>query len=231
MSIAEKLTELNTIKTNLFTAISEKGVVIPEGSGLKDCPNLVTSIEQSGTILPANYAIIQDKVYRTITKNNMIWTAQNVEVTFDTLVIAAENSNEPRATYWVEDKNTNGLKGSQWGLYYNWPAVSYLIEHPELLNGFRIPSEADYQQLFSDDPVNNFKSVNSWNSNPGNDSENFTLFPSGFWEDYFGGNGAECYLRILDNRVFHLNRNDTNINFLNAGYAYTLYPIRLVKDL
>ncbi len=182
--------------------------------------------------LPEGYALIGDKIYRTITKNGLIFTAQNVEVTWAGLVLVAETSSEPRAQWWSNNSNANGLKGSQRGLYYNYSAVQYINAHGELLNGFRIATEQDYRQLFSSEDVNNFKAVTSWNSNPGNDTENFTLFASGFYEGYFGGNGTDCYIRCGEsNKAFHLNRNDSAINFTTSGYATTLYPVRLCKDL
>lgn len=184
-----------------------------------------------GEGLPPNYASINGKVYRTITKNGLIFTAQNVEIIWDGLILASEVSSDPRANWWSNNSNENGLKGSQWGLYYNYSAIQYINNHADLLNGFRIATELDYRQLFSNDPVNNFKAVISWNSNPGNDIENFTLFASGFWEGYYSGNGSDCYIRCGEsNKTFHLNRNDSSINFSTSSYSTTLFPIRLCKN-
>lgn len=232
MSISSEIERIQSAKSDIITAIENQGVTVPTGATIDALSNLIDSIPSGGGNLPENYTIINEKVYRTITKNGLIFTAQNVEIIWDGLILSSEVSNDPRASWWSNNSNANGLKGSQWGLYYNYSAVQYINNHAELLNGFRIATEQDYRQLFSNDAVNNFKAVISWNSNPGNDIENFTLFASGFWESAFSGNGADCYIRCGEsNKTFHLNRTDSNINFRTSGYSTTLYPIRLCKDV
>lgn len=48
MSIETQLEELNQIKTNIFTSICNKGVVVPENPGLKDAAGLIDQIEGGG---------------------------------------------------------------------------------------------------------------------------------------------------------------------------------------
>lgn len=48
MSIETQLEELNQIKTNIFTSIGNKGVVVPENPGLKDAAGLIDSIPTGG---------------------------------------------------------------------------------------------------------------------------------------------------------------------------------------
>ena len=48
MSIASEITRLQGVKTNILQAISDKGVEVPPGSMLADCPNLIASISGGG---------------------------------------------------------------------------------------------------------------------------------------------------------------------------------------
>ena len=59
MSIESQLEELNQIKTNIFTSISNKGVIIPENPGLKDAAELIDSIESGITpIIPEDIIFV-----------------------------------------------------------------------------------------------------------------------------------------------------------------------------
>lgn len=48
MSIASEITRLQGVKTDILQAISDKGVEVPSGSMLADCPNLIASISGGG---------------------------------------------------------------------------------------------------------------------------------------------------------------------------------------
>lgn len=48
MSIASEITRLQGVKTNILQAISDKGVEVPSGSVLADCPALIASISGGG---------------------------------------------------------------------------------------------------------------------------------------------------------------------------------------
>ena len=48
MSIASEITRLQGVKTNILQAISDKGVEVPSGSKLDDCPDLIASISGGG---------------------------------------------------------------------------------------------------------------------------------------------------------------------------------------
>lgn len=48
MSIASEITRLQGVKTNILQAISDKGVEVPSGSKLDDCPSLIASISGGG---------------------------------------------------------------------------------------------------------------------------------------------------------------------------------------
>lgn len=55
MSIAEKITELNTVKNDIFSALETKGVTVPENAGLSVVPALIGSITNSHSDIPDEY--------------------------------------------------------------------------------------------------------------------------------------------------------------------------------
>lgn len=48
MSIASEITRLQGVKSDILQAIADKGVEVPSGSMLADCPNLIASISGGG---------------------------------------------------------------------------------------------------------------------------------------------------------------------------------------
>lgn len=48
MSIASEITRLQGVKSGILQAISDKGVEVPSGSNLDDCPDLIASISGGG---------------------------------------------------------------------------------------------------------------------------------------------------------------------------------------
>lgn len=48
MSIASEITRLQGVKSNILSAIADKGVSVPSGSALADCPELIASISGGG---------------------------------------------------------------------------------------------------------------------------------------------------------------------------------------
>ena len=48
MSIASEITRLQGVKSNILSAIADKGVTVPVGSALADCPELIASISGGG---------------------------------------------------------------------------------------------------------------------------------------------------------------------------------------
>lgn len=48
MSIASEITRLQGVKSDILQAISDKGVVVPAGSALDDCPSLIAAISGGG---------------------------------------------------------------------------------------------------------------------------------------------------------------------------------------
>lgn len=61
MSIASEITRLQGVKSDILTAIADKGVTVPTGSMLDDCPDLIASISSGGGGDTAN---IDGKTYK-----------------------------------------------------------------------------------------------------------------------------------------------------------------------
>jgi hypothetical protein len=57
MSIASEITRLQGVKSDILQAISDKGVVVPAGSALDDCPDLIASIPTGGGNIPDGYKL------------------------------------------------------------------------------------------------------------------------------------------------------------------------------
>lgn len=55
MSIASEITRLQGVKSDILTAIADKGVTVPADSMLDDCPDLIASISSGGGDLPEGY--------------------------------------------------------------------------------------------------------------------------------------------------------------------------------
>ena len=50
MSIASEIARLQGVKSDILQAISDKGVEVPSGSKLDDCPDLIASISGGGGV-------------------------------------------------------------------------------------------------------------------------------------------------------------------------------------
>lgn len=62
MSIASEITRLQGVKSDILQAISDKGVVVPAGSALDDCPGLIASISGGGGAVAITTKMIDSEV-------------------------------------------------------------------------------------------------------------------------------------------------------------------------
>lgn len=68
MSIESEITRLQSVKSNILHAIADKGVEVPSGSMLANCPGLIASISGGGSfesdnivnIVPINKMAVVD---------------------------------------------------------------------------------------------------------------------------------------------------------------------------
>lgn len=62
MSIASEITRLQGVKSDILTAIADKGVTVPVGSALDDCPGLIASITGGGGNVAISTKMIDSEV-------------------------------------------------------------------------------------------------------------------------------------------------------------------------
>jgi hypothetical protein len=59
MSIASEITRLQGVKADILQAIADKGVTVPVGSALDDCPALIASIPTGPGEIPSDYTQVR----------------------------------------------------------------------------------------------------------------------------------------------------------------------------
>lgn len=72
MSIASEITRLQGVKSNILQAISDKGVDVPAGSALDDCPDLIASISGGGGGAPYLVNIMPTTGVKVVDENGYI---------------------------------------------------------------------------------------------------------------------------------------------------------------
>lgn len=181
MSIASEITRLQGVKTDILQAIANKGVTVPAGSALDDCPSLIGNIEQGGKYK------IGDKYYSTAKIGGNIWILENLDFVWEGLEVGgASATTNPQAHYYDNDENTYGWNGRKCGLLYNWYAVKYLNDNKStLIPGWHPATKSEWDALSSTiiNAGTSSKSVDSdWFSGwGGTDLFGFSASPCGDW--------------------------------------------------
>lgn len=123
MSIASEITRLQGVKSDILTAIADKGVTVPAGSALDDCPNLIEDIGgQFGSV------VINNRTYPTIVIGNIEIITENLDEEFEGITHQGVDSVTPSCCYYnngsSEDYGLGGTYGI--GLLYNGYAGQYI---------------------------------------------------------------------------------------------------------
>lgn len=129
MSIASEITRLQGVKSDILQAISDKGVTVPSGSALDDCPGLIASISGGGGI---PNKIHQDFVYKNILgkmykcveiSDKVFFPVQNLDY-IDESITHTDNfsqvSSVPACAYYDYAQTGDN------GFFYNNSAISYI---------------------------------------------------------------------------------------------------------
>ena len=179
MSIASEITRLQGVKSDILQAISDKGVTVPDGSALADCPELIGLIPTGGGLHYDGFVNIEGERYPYKKINNRVWILENFRnVTGLNFSSSLSQSNTTSYVYPIS-KNSNDLNLLKiTGALYNYPAVKYISQNYDL-NGFRIPSISDFLDL-KNISCSDLKSVSSWANNSGNDKYNFCAIATGY---------------------------------------------------
>lgn len=135
MSIAEKITELNAVKDDIFDAIKAKGVTVPAGSGLADVPGLIGSIP-SGT---GDTITVDGHEYGYVRIGNRYYTTENLMALFDGDIIFDGSFSDP-AAIWFNNNETQA-KTNKWNMAYSVNAIDVINTH--LTDGWRVWTQSD----------------------------------------------------------------------------------------
>lgn len=191
MSIASEITRLQGVKSDILTAIGNKGVTVPAGSALDDCPGLIADIPTG-----PNYKVIGGREYRTVVMpDGKEWLAENLDFKFNGCYLGQSGvPTTPNAWYYDNDEATYGIDGTKkCGLLYNWYAAKFLNDHrSDLCPGWHVPSSAELEALLNatggsgtTTPNTKLKAANNsvtsnWPSNwNGTDDYGFKALPGG----------------------------------------------------
>ena len=116
--------------------------------------------------------------YNVISIGNQKWLNRNLYLTWVGLTI--NPTTQTNAAFGAFKNLT--FKCSV-GMAYNKAAIEYLVNHPELLNGFKVPTEQDFNDLISFVGNSGALCNDVWG---GTDEYGFNLKPSGLF--YSSGN-------------------------------------------
>lgn len=191
--------------------------------------------------------IIGGKTYPVVKIGSLYWTTYNIDYVDDNIILGGAptfDNNNAHAWYYQNDENQFGWNGKKFGLLYNNLAVEYLETNKNtLLNGFRVPGEADYQNLEhiigQTDFIKKLKSTKYWYM-PGTNENLFDMVPGGscsgdannpiVWDDIY----IQSNLRIVtidhNGMVFRAN-NDNSYQlsrYVNNAFGYSLRLCRNV---
>lgn len=158
--------------------------------------------------------IIGGKTYPVVKIGNLYWTAQNLDYIDDNILLGGAVTYDygfAHAWYYQNDENEFGWNGKKFGLLYNGLAAEYLETNKNtLLNGFRVPREADYQNLEDTigqtDFIKKLKSTSYWQT-PGIDEFGFNMVPAGacsgaeYQPTVWAGLYIQSNLRMITNTI------------------------------
>lgn len=235
MSIASEIQRLQGVRTNIFDAITNKGVTVPSGSKLADCPELISLISGGG----GDTVVIGGREYRIVTIGNQTWLAENLDFWFSGLSLgqSGTSSSEPRGNYYQNNSSSYG----KYGILYNWIAVKYLEDNKSsLIPGWHVPTVDEWDALATavggtSVAGTKLKSTTDWSSGAGTDDYGFSALPAGAkYNDGFYDLGYLCRFWTI---AMNFNGDAYNVVFntdagerLSADHLNYQFSVRLVKD-
>ena len=213
MSIANEITRLQGVKSDILTAIADKGVTVPTGSMLDDCPDLIASISGGGGG-GANFDFGQSLDAK-VMPDGRTWATKNlILVPFPH---GAEAPNGDQAGDYIMES----------GVCIDKTALLFIINNKDVLcPGWNVPTRAEYNALFSacnfsystlqnagfNIRLNGAKQGGSW------DGFNQYAF---YWTRTSGGIGTYfAYFKPSD-----------PLSVADATWNESLLSVRLIKDL
>ena len=243
MSIASEIARLRGVKADILQAISDKGVMVPAGSALDDCPGLIASITTGGEYIPGT-VLIGGKNYKTTTFNGKTWLAENLDYLFSGCSYN-QTFNDVSAVYYDNDEQNY----KKHGLLYTFFAAEYLEQNKNdlLPDGWRVANKTDYFSLMNDLVVGStyiglllkakdYEVDNNcpvdWN---GANYYGFSAIPGGYRDGYnFKAINTDSDLWTPNSSgsngtVFYFRKNNSSLAYLDISKDQW-YNLRLVKD-
>lgn len=194
--------------------------------------------------------IIGDRRYKVVKIGTRVWMAENLQYEWTGLDVSTTDTpisgtpNTPTAWYYNNDKTTYGLGGPKpCGLLYNGAAFEYLINHPELYPGWRVPDQADATALTgsANSDSTHLKCLDnayaSWPINwNGDDSLGLNMVPNGFRNAYGVFTGLDTtgsmwnsYIANVNYHMYYVRDSNTTISMAETS-SLAATGIRLVRD-
>jgi uncharacterized protein (TIGR02145 family) len=248
MSIASEITRLQGVKSDILTAIADKGVTVPVGSALADCPDLIASITGGYTPIKDTTELF-GKTYNTIKINGLEWICENLDYAWEGLNINSSNNSSPGARYTEQNESVWGWNGRKCGLQYNTAAKIYLQNNilPNVAGNWRVPSVTDAEKLITSVISHGFSNVGQslsktveWGTYVGTDIIGFSELPCGGWANPGDdGDGQNWHMGLIDGgttNIFLSNYNpggylSLSVNIGDYTPNYWHICIRLCRDL
>ena len=191
--------------------------------------------------------IIGGKTYPVVKIGALYWTTYNIDYVDDNIILGGTPTfdyNNAHAWYYQNDENQFGWNGKKFGLLYNNLAVEYLeTNRNTLLNGFRVPGEADYQNLEdtvgTTDFIKKLKSTSYWNT-PGTNESLFDMVPGGAcsgadyqpitWSDIYNQSNLRMVTSDHIGKMFRANNNNSYQLLRTANEAFGI-SLRLCRNV
>ena len=187
---------------------------------------------------------IGGKKYPVVTIGSQKWIAENLDLTFDSLIIGQSDvsDTQPKANYYNNDEQTNGYDGKKYNLLYNWIAVNYINTNKlSLCNGYRVPTILDYEILanYCGGKIlasKKLKSKTDWLNTPGIDEYKFNALPAGHYDGTFNELGESCNFWTIDQqsithgRNVYMTGNSDELYIFGTPHKRHEMSLRLIKE-
>lgn len=157
------------------------------------CSNDGWTLAEFETSVAVAKTIIGDKVYDAVKIGNLWWTVPNLDLTWTGLIVDDTSGWDGTEKAWYFDNMRETAQSKQWGLLYNHEAVKHLVDNPNLLNGWRVPTKADWEALITaaggSSAGTALRATTQWTNEqtPATDAYGFAALPAMRCMEYSGG--------------------------------------------
>lgn len=246
MSIASEITRLQGVKADILQAISDKGVTVPVGSALDDCPDLIAAISGGGIVQNFVNKSIFGNTYRCVEIDdgvffpieNLIFKDENIDLITDASQIVYKS---PQCFYY----NCNNQYSDN-GFLYTTGAAAYIINNilPNY-SSVRMLQASDFTKIMeyisdclSQRELNNLgtlaKTFSIKRNIPWTNALNLVdlgIKPTGYHSGSFGGIDRYCGFGSSNERFIDIQNDDSEIRYLtSASWGSNCYCMRFIVD-